>query len=357
MSVWTLRARGADLSRGVIFDDWAGVLTERWNYPDTLQVTGRYADLAVLDPSAPQMMGVVLTDDVQTRFSGILDTFQRSGDGTVACTYRSDDQWMWDRSNYPTPANAWAAQTVDYGDKVTGVTAEAAIRHYVIGNLGTGARPERQLAGLTVGGNQGLGDQTLLTKTSRLDILGQLVHDLAEPAGLTVNILESGTHLALTITAAPDLTGNARYGSGTYGGPGLVDIGWSYTIARPLITAALVAGGARARPAPGQNCPALPWSPRGAGLSSSSTNGKPPTRRNLRRPRPMRSPQRPGPLRATRPGRSPSRPPSWTPPRRYALGLTCQPARWCTWTSAAMAPTSGCDSSRPLSPRSPGRRR
>ena len=232
---WTLRARAADLSSGAIFSDWTGTLVERYNLPDTLQVDGTLAHLrSLLTPGG----GCTLEDDNGLRFSGPLTEFTKRGDGTCTATFASDLIWLWGRICYATPGAVWASQTADF-DTRTGA-AETVILSFVNVNAGPGALTARR-AGLTLptSGERG----GTITTTARFDNLGQLVHDLAEAAGLRITVLQDGTDLALAVAQPADLSAWARYGTADAGGPGILSEDWEYTARAPELTRAMVAGG------------------------------------------------------------------------------------------------------------------
>ncbi|MGN6245106.1 MAG: Gp37-like protein [Motilibacteraceae bacterium] len=237
MVTWTLRGRTATLGRGDIVRDWSATLVERWNLPDTLQVTGRTDNLRSLFALDG---GVTLADESGVRFSGQLSSLQRKGDRTCTLTFESDLIRLWERIVYPTPTNAITAQTVDVGDVQTGA-AETVLLHYISANAGPSALTARKVTGLTVPASSARGGT--VTVTARFDNLGRLVADIGAAAGLDVEVVQSGTTLATTVTAAPDLSATARYGVPGFGGPGLLGEDWSYTLTKPDVTRAEVGGG------------------------------------------------------------------------------------------------------------------
>lgn len=234
---WTLRARNNDLTLGAVLGDWSATLVDRSNRPSTLQVTGYTSNLR---PLLVMDGGIVLDDDTGRRFSGIPSSLQRRGDRTCTLTFEDDLIRLWGRLAYPTPTAAITAQTVDYGDVQTG-PAETVLLHYINANAGPGALTARQVPGLTVPASSGRGGT--VTVTARLDVLGRLVADLADPAGLRVRVVHTGGALAVVVDDAPDLTATAKYGTPEAGGPGMLGEDWSYTLAKPDVTAAEVAGG------------------------------------------------------------------------------------------------------------------
>lgn len=237
VSTWTLRARTAALGRGAIVRDWSAVLVERWNRPDTLQVTGRtdsLRDLFALDG------GVTLADDTGVRFSGPLSSLTRKGDRTCTLTFESDLIRLWERITYPTPSAAITAQTTDFGDVQTGA-AETVLLHYISVNAGASALAARRVTGLSVPASSGRGGTA--TVTARYDNLGRLVADIGQAAALDIDVVQSGITLNVVVTPAVDLSTTARYGLPGRGGPGLLSEDWKWTITKPDLTRADVAGG------------------------------------------------------------------------------------------------------------------
>lgn len=235
MVTWTLRQR-TGLTGGAIYQDWAGTLVENFNLPDMLQVTGQASHLASLLVTGG---GCTLEDDNGLRFSGPLTELTVNGDRTATATFASDLIWLWGRYCYPNPAVTWALQDADYNVQ-TGA-AETVALAFVNANAGPGALVARRVTGLTMPTTLGRGGTVKIT--ARFDNLGQLVHDIAEAAGLRVTVLQSGSTLPMVITAPADLSATARYGSGDIGGPGVLSEDWSYTQQRPGGSVALVAGG------------------------------------------------------------------------------------------------------------------
>ncbi len=233
---YTLRKREPTLTPGVVLSDWSAKLIERDNLPDTLQVSGWTQHLREL--MAPGV-GVTLEDDTGVRFTGPMTEFEKSGDGTCTATFASDLLWLWGRICYPSPTVGWESQTADY-DTRTGA-AETVLLGFINANAGPGALAARRVTSLTLPTTLGRGGT--VTVTARFDNLGQLVRDLAEPAGLRVTIKQDGTSLVLGLEPRADLSAWARYGTVAEGGPGVLSPDWSMRIAAPRLTWAIVAGG------------------------------------------------------------------------------------------------------------------
>lgn len=240
---WSLRARKADLSFGPMFQDWTGQLVNRCNFPDTLQVTGRSDHLKPLftasDGTLDVSGGAILDDGNGRRFSGFITNLKR-GKVTSTITFTSDLMRIWPPLVYPTPSQPITNQTTDYGDVRTG-PAETVLLGYINANAGPGALLARRVPGLVIPTSAGRGGTA--SRTSRLDILGPLVAELAEAAALRVNVLQDGSSLLVTVDDMPDLSATAKYGTPDHGGPGMLGEDWEYEITRPAINVAEVAGG------------------------------------------------------------------------------------------------------------------
>lgn len=234
---WSLRARGADRSPGAFAEFSSAILVERFNLPDSLQATGRTADLAEF---AVLGTGCTLADETGTRrFNGPLTSIVRRGNGTCTLTWTSDLIWLWDRVCYPNPGQPITGQTTDYD--IRNGAAETVLLGYIAANAGPAALTARRVAGLTLPDSSGRG--ATIRVTARLDVLGRLVADIAEAAGLRVHVVQSGTTLGVTVTTAPNLAASARYGPADAGGPGLLSDDWTWTLTRPSVTDAITAGG------------------------------------------------------------------------------------------------------------------
>jgi Siphovirus ReqiPepy6 Gp37-like protein len=222
---------------GAVVTDWTATLVERHNRPDSLVVQGRTSELR---PLFDLTGGVSLDDGAGVRFSGRVVSLRRSGDRTCAVSFDSDLASLWGRIVYPTPSLAITAQTVDYGHVLSG-PAETVALGFIAANAGPSALAARRILGLTVPLSLGRGGAVSLT--ARLDILGKLVADIADAAGLRIRVLQDGTALGVVVDPAPDLTSTARFGTDSAGGPGLLSPDWSWQIDEPDVTAATVAGG------------------------------------------------------------------------------------------------------------------
>ncbi|WP_030526603.1 Gp37-like protein [Phycicoccus jejuensis] len=234
---WTLRGRSPARTEGTAFSDLDKLeLVERCNKPDSLQITGPLGHLrSLLTPGG----GCTLEDEDGVRFSGPLINFSKSGKGSGVATFASDLVWPWGRICYPTPGAAWEDQTADYD--VRSGSAESVLLAFLNANAGPGALANRRVPGLILPASSGRGGARKIT--ARFDNLGQLMHDIAESAGLRVTVTQDGTDLVVAVESSPDLSATAKYGTDEQGGPGSLGDGWDYTVQAPGATRALVGGG------------------------------------------------------------------------------------------------------------------
>jgi hypothetical protein len=245
-SSWTPRVRLADLTLAdpILFEDL--ILIERYGQPDALSITGHIDDLrSAFQPGS----GIVLVDDngVQ-RFSGVAPQFpkvfvERRGDHTATINYDADLVHLWERTCYPTPANAWTAQTTGY-DVQTAVH-ETRILGYISRNAGPDAYHsgtfDRRVPNLTVPASEGRG--TSAKTSARFQNLGQLVAELAEAANLRVTIRHDVVEgeLVVVVDTVPDLSAWARFGDASTGDLGLLGEDWRYAVGVPGATTVLSA--------------------------------------------------------------------------------------------------------------------
>lgn len=232
----TIWHRAPDLSRGALVQGHRQVvLVERFNAPDTVQVTAPQGELLPL-MQAGHGACVVLGDG--SVISGVSVQWVRSSTTTATVTLEADTGAAWRRLAYAAPGQAWASQTAAY-DRRTGA-AESIALAYLDANLGAGALAARRLTGLAVPAGSGRG--TSQTRTARFDVLGALVSSILEPDGLRWRIVppspDSPT-LTVEVTQPAPVPAARSLGIPGYGGPGLLS-DWSYEVTRPAATVALV---------------------------------------------------------------------------------------------------------------------
>lgn len=236
-----LRFRDVDGSTGDIVSDVTGTLTQMFNFPDTLVATGA-SD--VMAPFVVPGSGVILEDgDTGTSFEGFMCHPQENPRSTTI-TWKSWDYFFWKRISWPNPSSAWSAQTTNASYVVTG-SSESVILDLINKNLGPGAyntSPHfRRLPTLTIPSSLNRGSTRKVT--TRFEVIGDLIRAIGNAEGLGVKIVDDGSGgLTVQITAAPDLTATARYGTASVGGPGVVSEDWSVETGAPDATAVLAAG-------------------------------------------------------------------------------------------------------------------
>jgi hypothetical protein len=242
---WSIQPRTAALVRGsdpVRF--WSSlIVVERHNVdgaaPGTWQVEARNEGLAGLLSAGS---GAILFRDGVRIMSGPVTSIKR-GANVSTVSGIADTDCLSDRILFPEPSKAITAQTVAY-DNRSG-PAESVLLAYIDANAGPGARPERRIPGLRVPVSAGRGKATVVT--GRLTSLGEAVADVAEGGGLHVEVLHNedavGPFLEVLVRPVADRSANVRFGTfGSFTG-GLVGEDWSYTLSRPTVTDAIVAGG------------------------------------------------------------------------------------------------------------------
>nr|WP_252728378.1 siphovirus ReqiPepy6 Gp37-like family protein [Curtobacterium sp. WW7] len=147
------------------------------------------------------------------------------------------------RGILPDPAVPVASQTKAY-DNRSG-PAETVLLGYTAANAGPTALPGRRIAKLRVPATQGRGKN--VSVQGRFDQLLAVVADVAESGGLHVDILHSedasGPYLEVVVRPVADLSGNVRFGTGNDFTGATIGDDWSYTLTRPTVTSAIVAGG------------------------------------------------------------------------------------------------------------------
>jgi hypothetical protein len=242
--VWTIQPRNANLVRDsdpVRF--WSSLtVVERHNVTGAASGTWQVQALNVglpglLTPGA----GVIITDGDTLVMSGPVTSIQR-GPTTSTVSGVSDMDVLTGRILYPDPSKPITAQPAAY-DNRSG-PAETVLLAYVNANAGPGALTSRRVRGLRVPASQGRGKNVSIK--GRLGGLGELVADVSESGSLHVDVLhgeDTSPYLGLTVRPVRDLTANIRFGSSSDFTAGLVGEDWSYTLSRPTVTDAIVAGG------------------------------------------------------------------------------------------------------------------
>ncbi|PZE31765.1 siphovirus ReqiPepy6 Gp37-like family protein [Curtobacterium sp. MCLR17_042] len=244
MPQWTIQPRDKNLRRS--YDPvkfWSSLtVVERHNVtgtdPGTWSVTARNEGLTgLLTPGN----GVLLTRGDQLVMSGPITSIQR---GATVSTVSgvSDLDVLNDRILFPDPSSPITSQPAAY-DNRSG-PAESVLLSYVRFNAGDAARAERRVPRLRVPATLGRGRNVSIK--GRLDLLGSTVADIAESGKLHVDILQGeddAPFLQFTVRPITDRTGNVRFGATSDFTGGVIGDGWTYTLNRPSVTDAIVAGG------------------------------------------------------------------------------------------------------------------
>lgn len=242
---WMITPRRADLQRKynpILF--WSKlVVVERHN------VTGAKAGAwsvtalnAALDGLLTAGNGVILFRNGVKIMSGDIVSIARGAEESTISGW-SDTTCLDDRLVAPDPTKVWASQATDY-DNRSGA-AETVLLAYINANAGPGALTSRRVAGLRVPGSGGRG-KTVSVK-GRFGKLGDIVADVAESGSLHVDVVQdedaNGPYLRTTVRPVTDRSPNVRFGTaGSFTGA-VIGSDWSYTLERPTVTDAVVAGG------------------------------------------------------------------------------------------------------------------
>jgi hypothetical protein len=242
---WMIQPRTNGLVRA--FDPvrfWSQLtVVERHNVldvaPGTWQVTARNEGLdGLLTPGN----GVILFRNGQEIMSGPITSIAR-GETVSTVSGLADTDLPNDRILYPDPARAITAQTKAY-DNRSG-PAEDVLLDYLAANMGATALTGRRLVKLRLptSGHRGAN----VSITGRLAQMGTTLADVAESGGLHFEILhgedDQGPFLGVVVRPVVDRSADVRFGTtGSFTG-GVIGEGWAYTLNRPKVTAAIVAGG------------------------------------------------------------------------------------------------------------------
>jgi hypothetical protein len=155
-----------------------------------------------------------------------------------------DSKPLWGRHCYPDPTHAITSTpssfSVAYDTRTD--TREDLILDYIAANIGPAAPiTNRRLAGLVLPSSLGRGGTT--TRKARMDVLGDLVAELAEAADLRVRIVHdesTGTpRLLLTVESMQDVSANVIFGTADVGvATGHIST-YGYRIEDPEVTDAI----------------------------------------------------------------------------------------------------------------------
>lgn len=248
MSDWLIEPRnlaGVRAEDPISLWDRLNVVT-RLNKPGPFTLAGPAAQLAPL--MAPGM-GVVLSRNGLYVSSGQVTAYTTTGDGNAQVTGWDDKLWLGgapadDRGVVITP-NAALPITGQTAQSVTRTgTRESLILGWISDHCGPTALAARRVPRLRVPASLSRGGTTAYT--AKLDLLHVVYAALAEAGGLVVNVVHteegSARYLDVVITPQEDVSATVRFGPATEGGAGVLGDDWSYTVAGPSMTTAIVGG-------------------------------------------------------------------------------------------------------------------
>jgi len=200
--------------------------------------------------------GAILVRDGEPIVSGSVHTIDGGGlvddsgrsTHTRTCAFVDDSWHLWTRLCYPDPAHVLTSTPSLFAvshDKRTG-NREDLILAYIAANLGPAApQAVRRLTSLVMPTSLDRGGTT--TVEARMDVLGDLVAELAEAANLRVRIMHdesTGTpKLALTITPSLDRSADVVFGPPESVRATGALRSWGYGISVPKVTDAITFAG------------------------------------------------------------------------------------------------------------------
>lgn len=224
---WTIHPRNGDLTRSddPVSDYTSLDLVERHNLPGTWVLEGPGDSLPMFTANT----GCILYDGATQVISGRVRVVERvheyNDEGVLidktTVGFIEDSKPLWGRVCYPDPSHTITSTPSVFSvshDTRTGAR-EDLILAYVAAHIGPAAPiTNRRLSGLVLPSSLARGGTT--TRKARMDVLGDLVAELAEGAGLRVRVVHdesTGTpRLLLTIEAVQDVSANI-----VFGGPGV----------------------------------------------------------------------------------------------------------------------------------------
>jgi len=173
---------------------------------------------------ADHVLGLVLASPgagilVTHRTAGVIlsgpttavENVSESGDpnGVMKISGVDDSVILGERLAYPTPSSAdVTAQTSAY-DTVSSEVASTAMYGYVERNLVAGVAPSaRAISSLVLAPDTAIG--SLVTKSARFDIMGELLTELAVVDGLGFDVKQNDLELEFSVFAPVDRTGEIR---------------------------------------------------------------------------------------------------------------------------------------------------
>lgn len=254
MTAWEIWPREADLSRELdpisVWSDLTVVERYVTNGPPTWVLSGPSEHLSVFTPG----MGCILDDGGEFVTSGQVRSLQRSyqanpGTGQIEDTttlgFIGDADDPWSRLCWPDPTHALTGTTSNFTashDTRTG-SREEILLGYIAANLGPAAGvASRRLSSLLLPTSLGRGGSTKFE--ARMNVLGQVVADLAEAGNLDVRIEHDEStgapRLAVVIDDVVDVSDDVVFGSADIARATGIVSAWSYSMDAPEVTDAIV---------------------------------------------------------------------------------------------------------------------
>jgi hypothetical protein len=251
---WEISPRNGDLSRTLdSISSWSEMtVVERYvsNGPPTWILKGPSEHLSVFTPG----MGCILDEDGEQAASGQIRSFGRSYEAnpetgkmedTTTLGFVGDADDHWSRLAWPDPTHALTSTTSNFTaayDTRTGAR-ETILLAYIAANLGPAASiTSRRLSSLLLPATLGRGGSTKYQ--ARMDVLGQLVADLAEAGNLDVRVEHdesTGTpRLAVVVDEVVDVSDDIVFGSPDSARAGGIVSSWSFSMDAPEVTDAVV---------------------------------------------------------------------------------------------------------------------
>ena len=261
MTAWEIWPRDGDLGRTLDpISVWSSLtVIERHisNGPPTWILEGPSEHLAVFTPG----MGCILDDPSrpvghQQVASGQIHSFGRSyrpdGDGRIVDTttlgFIGDSDDLWSRLCWPDPTHALTSTPSNFSttyDERTGAR-ETLLLQYIAANLGPAAPvASRRLAALLLPTTLGRGGST--TYQARMDVLGDVVAELAEAGDLDVRVEHdesTGTpRLSVVVEPVTDVSDDVVFGAADIARATGIVSGWDYSMDAPELTDAILFAG------------------------------------------------------------------------------------------------------------------
>jgi hypothetical protein len=192
---WNLYSRNPDGTRQGEIDDWtAGKFTPLWCDVGSWSLT--------LNANSPQVAymaqpgaGVILCRDDTPLVSGVvtdMERVQNKDENTITFSGFTDEVWLKRRNVVPSPSES-SGYTVQASDDRTGVCSTV-LAQYVNVNAGPGAIAPRQVPGLTIGTDLGIGANVSGSGRWQTNLL-TFMQPLAVSGGIGFRIVQVGNNL------------------------------------------------------------------------------------------------------------------------------------------------------------------